>query len=475
LYAESEDGLKWRRIALKLAKYGGSVKNNIVFTDLQADNKEFARLRNRAVKTCKMPLFSHLVIAPNPSWDGKSGTRYCGLMMKGGAKPHGLLPLSSPDGLKWRSLAHPDEPVIPSSDEYRLVCDTERKLLIATMKLYGFFMDIPLSVPEYGREVGLSTSTDGVTWTAPEFIYHADEADRKAGAETVIRHTADPDYRSPLFINPEDSWTDIYNMPVFPYHGIYIALPSMFHHSGYWVASKYSANQDGLIWPGLAWSKDLRDWKRPAERNPFIPLSPCADREIYDNGMIMSCPPVAMNGELRFYYSGSRYSHVTGELAARAGMDYSDEREQAGIFLARMRLDGFASMRSGGRKGSLLTKPVTANEGNLHVNARTRNGEILAELRDAESGRVIPGFGLGDYLGGRKVSFGKEGRRTRLAGPGTRRYDEEVKNDSIAFSGDEVDAVMKWKGKKSLSALKGRKVRIMFALHNADIYSFWFA
>ncbi len=206
-----------------------------------------------------------------------------------------------------------------------------------------------------------------------------------------------------------------------------------------------------------------------------MPLSPCADREIYDNGMIMSCPPVAMNGELRFYYSGSRYSHVTGELATRAGMDYSDEREQTGIFLARMRLDGFASMRSGGRKGSLLTKPVTANEGNLHVNARTRNGEILAELRDAESGRVIPGFGLGDYLGGRNVSFGKEGGRTRLAGPGTRRCDEEVKNDSIAFSGDKVDAVMKWKGKKSLSALKGRKVRIMFALHNADIYSFWFA
>ncbi len=229
LYAESEDGLKWRRIALKLAKYGGSVKNNIVFTDLQADNKEFARLRNRAVKTCKMPLFSHLVIAPNPSWDGKSGTRYCGLMMKGGAKPHGLLPLSSPDGLKWRSLAHPDEPVIPSSDEYRLVCDTERKLLIATMKLYGFCMDIPLSVPEYGREVGLSTSTDGVTWTAPEFIYHADEADRKAGAEIILRHNADPDYRSPLFINPEDSWRYIQHAG-FP-------LPRHLHRPSFHVSS----------------------------------------------------------------------------------------------------------------------------------------------------------------------------------------------------------------------------------------------
>ncbi len=458
LYAESEDGLNWCRPNLKIVKYAGNKSNNVL-------NTGFCVNANR---------FNGIVLAPSPSRDNISAERYCALTFKGGAKPHGLLPLLSRDGLRWRLLTDPGHPLIPSSDEYRLVCDMEKKLLIATMKLYGFCMDIPLSVPEYGREVGLSTSTDGLTWTTPQFIYHADEEDRKAGAETLLRYTSDPDYRSPLYNNPEYSWTDIYNMPVFPYHGIYIGLPSMFHHSGYWIASKYSANQDGFIWPALAWSNDLKKWKRPLQRKPFIPLSPCTDKNIYDNCMIFACPPVRRNNELWFYYSGYRNSHTNASLLEKAGLDYAHEKEQGGIFLSRLRLDGFASMRAGERKAAVLTRPVIVDGASLHINARTKNGEILGEIRDSESGRVIPGFGLGNYLGSRNIGFGKRGERIRLAGLGTRRYDEQVKNSAVRFSGDEVDAVVSWHGGKNLSALKGKTIRILFALRNADIYSFWF-
>ncbi len=351
----------------------------------------------------------------------------------------------------------------------------EKGLLIATMKLYGHSMDIPFSVPEYGRAVGLSTSTDGgLTWTAPEFIYHADSADRKAGIETLLRHAAAPDYRSPQYINPEHAWTDIYNMPVFPYHGIYLGLPAMFHHSGYLITGETAANQDGLICPALSWSKELRHWERPLQRKPFISLSPCTDKDIYDNGMIFACPPIRKDNELWFYYTGFRISHTLPFHLEKAGLDYIREKAQAAIFLARLRLDGFASMRAGERKGAVLTKPIVVEGVELHVNARTVTGEILAEVRDADSGRVIPGFGLGDYLASRNIGFAEDGERTRLAGLGTRRYDEQVENEAVPFSGDQVDAVMAWRGGKDLSALKGRKVRILFAMRNADIYSFWF-
>jgi len=458
LYAESEDGLNWCRPNLKLVKYAGNKNNNIVDTGLSVNGTH-----------------NNIVLAPNPSWDGVSDERYCALTFDprwngDSKKPYGLIPLFSKDGLIWRESSV--KQLIPSSDEYHLGCHMEKRLLIATMKLYGHCMNIPLSVPEYGREVGLSTSTDGLTWTAPEFIYHADSADRKAGVETLLRHAADPDYRSPIYINPEYSWTDVYNMPVFPYYGIYIGLPTMFHHSGYWVADENSANQDGLTWPALTWSRDLKHWERPLHRKPFISLSSCTEKDIYDNGGIYHCLPVQRDNELWFYYTGCRGTH--GPLPEKSDLDYVHEKEQGGIFLARLRLDGFASMRSGNRKGAVLTKPIVVEGSKLHVNARTRNGEILAEIRDAESGRVVPGFGLGDYLGSRNIRFAKGGERTRLAGFGTRRYDEQVKNDAVAFNGDQVDAVIAWRGGKNLSALKGKSVRILFALRNADIYSFWF-
>lgn len=40
--------------------------------------------------------------------------------------------------------------------------------------------------------------------------------------------------------------------------------------------------------------------------------------------------------------------------------------------------------------------------------------------------------------------------------------------------GDEVDAPVAWRGGKDLAALKGRRVRLMFGLRNAEIFSFWF-
>jgi len=42
------------------------------------------------------------------------------------------------------------------------------------------------------------------------------------------------------------------------------------------------------------------------------------------------------------------------------------------------------------------------------------------------------------------------------------------------FSGDAVDAPVCWRGGSDLSPLRGRSVRLFFALRNADLYSFGF-
>lgn len=447
LYAESEDGIRWRRPVLGLVKIGGSLKNNVVDLDFKAEGKS------------RFP-----VVAPNPS-DGEKKKRYCGLVPVSGTR---LNPIFSEDGIKWRF--EPGHPGVPSNDQYRLFCDRARGLLIATVKLYGYTGRDRLSVPEHGRSVGLFTSPDGLKWKDTGLNFYADHADRSAGREALAFHSARGDYRSPIFTDPEYSWTDVYCMPVFAYNGLYLGLPAMFHHSGYFK----KPNQDGLIWPALAWSRDLKRWSRPERRKPFLPLSPCVDRDIYDNGMIFCSPPVRRGKELWFYYTGTRTSHCLREHLEEAGVDYAREKNSTAVFLARLRVDGFASLRAGEKKGAVLTKPMVVDGPRLRVNGKTSAGEIAAELRDARTGRVIPGFGLGDYSGSQNVAFSDGEKQIRLCGVGARHSGDRVENDADAFSGDEVDACMSWKGGCDISALKGKKVRVFFGLRNADIYSFWF-
>ena len=75
----------------------------------------------------------------------------------------------------------------------------------------------------------------------------------------------------------------------------------------------------------------------------------------------------------------------------------------------------------------------------LRLNLEAPQGQVWAEVLDAASGQVLPGFS---------------------------------RRDCIPASGDSLDAEVKWKGTK-LSSLKGRSVRIRFGLRSARLYAFW--
>ncbi|MFW5867993.1 MAG: hypothetical protein ACOCX2_09270 [Armatimonadota bacterium] len=445
LHAVSDDGIEWRRPSLGFVEREGSADTNLIDLGFDAGRKE------RRLVLCR---------------SGESA--YHALTRVSGR----LKPLQSADGLTWRF--HEDHPGIPSDDEYRLTCDPDEGLFIATVKLGGREGRVPFAAPEYGRTVSLSTSRDGLTWTEPEVIFHADFRDRAAGATAIEEHLADDSLLSPIFAEPGHSWTDVYNMPVFRYEDRYLALPVMFHHSGPWQypGRAEGSNQDGLLWPALAWSRDLREWRRPHRREPFIPLSPCDDPDIYDNGSIHACAPVRRGDELWFYYYGSRFSHVSPAVLDEAGLLRPD-RPTGAIFLAKLRLDGFASLRAD--DGMVLTGPVTVDGAELRINANAADGEIRAEIRDAQTGRVIPGFAIGDAAAPRTVTFPDGRVEPRKCGWGARFEDDPTGDDSVAFSGDEVDATLQWRGGRDLSALRGRDVRVLFSLRNAEIYSFHFA
>jgi hypothetical protein len=158
--------------------------------------------------------------------------------------------------------------------------------------------------------------------------------------------------------------------------------------------------------------------------------------------------PVRQGDELWFYYWGSRFTmHRWHELDKPEHPDptLSSEARNASpasaIHLAKLRLDGFASLRGGATAGEVVTTSLPVNGTSLYVNAAAQAGTLKAELLDADTGVAIPGYTLAD---------------------------------SVPLQADAVRAKLQWQGVADLSGLAGRSVKIRFSVQNADLYSFWF-
>jgi len=205
------------------------------------------------------------------------------------------------------------------------------------------------------------------------------------------------------------------------------------------------ANQDSLQFPTLVSSRDLLTWNRHT-REPFLDLSLLSEHH-GDEGMLAMVAPVRNGDELWFYYNSTRFSHagwweLPDEVYQAARVTKGDVRAStlSSIYVARLRLDGFVSLRAGATAGEVVTKSITVDGTSLWVNAAAQAGTLKAELLDAATGAVIPGYTLAD---------------------------------SVALQADSVRAKLQWQGGSDLSALAGSSVKIRFSVQNADLYSFW--
>ncbi len=100
------------------------------------------------------------------------------------------------------------------------------------------------------------------------------------------------------------------------------------------------------------------------------------------------------------------------------------------------RLNGFASLHAGSRAGTILTKPLPVDGSELRINADASRGEIRVELRDAGTGRVIPGYGMGEMLG-HPWLYSEDGQSKRgRFGTGARFLDDCLDDESLPISKD---------------------------------------
>ncbi|MST93657.1 MAG: hypothetical protein EXS33_00015 [Pedosphaera sp.] len=389
-YARSKDGLHWEKPVLGVVESHGSRNNNLV-----------------TVKDEPRAFIHHVFLDPH----AQPAQRYKGMI-----ESRGLQPLVSADGFVFTKLA---VPVIPSGDESHVNWDERQQQYILTVKHNGPF----------GRSIYLSLSKDYEHWSVPELIYHADAQDQILG-ERYLREVAEnPRMWRPTINQPGEYNVEIYNMPVFAYEGLYIGLPTYFESSG--RIPRPRGNQDGVSSPKLVSSRDLRVWNRIADRAHFIPVSEMGSGALDTGQILASSHPVQIGDELWFYYSGL-------DVRYRPNVPKADGY-RGGIHLAKLRLDGFVSLRAGDQGGFVDTRPARIDGKRLLVNVTAEGGQLTAEITDAEGRNVLPGW---------------------------------ERNRCTVVTGDQLRTELTWPG-RMLAELKGKQVRIRFHLKNADLYSFW--
>lgn len=342
----------------------------------------------------------------------------------------------SPDGVQWTKLSLP---AVPSSDEGNFSYDPAEGLFIHTVKRGGPF----------GRSVAMSTSRDFQTWKDYGLVFQADERDQEIGRKRIAERLANPSLKQTEYNTPEHYSVQIYNMGVFHYEGQYIGLPSIYHHTGKvppgWpgfeklrlspamrdAVGRYG-DYTGFYNIQVAASRDLVNWQRVADRQPFLEASPLGAGAYDTQTIIGPSAPVLRDDELWFYYTGIQHYAFVASGNEPGYDDYHPDK--GAICLAVLRRDGFVSLDAGDNPGTLVSKPFALTGTHLFVNADCLDGTVTAAIIDG-AGQVIA---EGEPVGG-----------------------------------NQLRAPVTWKtGDPSL--LQRQTVRLRLTVQNGRLYSYWF-
>ncbi|MCM1036798.1 MAG: glycosyl hydrolase family 32 [Bacteroides sp.] len=226
----------------------------------------------------------------------------------------------------------------------------------------------------------------------------------------------------------------LYNLSATPYESIMVALPQI--HLGPDNAVCRAKGVPKITELKVAYSRDGFHWDR-TDRDVFI----CAERHpgAWDRGYVQSVGGICavVGDELWFYYIGfSGDDARRSNVYERNGMHYGGSTG-----MAVMRRDGFVSHRADSTGGELLTRPVRFSGSHLFVNvALAPEGTLAAEMV-GDDGKPLPGFSAADC----RVLRGVDSTIARIG----------------------------WKGRRDLSELAGRPVRLRFRLTDGDLYAFW--
>jgi hypothetical protein len=347
-YAESRDGIHWRKPNLGLYNFKGSKQNNIILASgniggLQSklsDNASFFKDDN-----------------PNASPDARYKAIVCA------SKPRGLLAFKSPDGIHWQPMS--DSAVITDGafDSQNLAFwDGERKEYRAYWRIFK----------EKIRTIRTASSRDFIHWDNHVDLEYTDSLKEELYTNQVISY-----YRAPQILIGfparyiERGWSPSMR-----------SLPDSEHRemrSG--VSLRYgTALTEGLLMSSRDRVKFNR-WNEAFIRPGIERPGTWNYGQDYIGWGILETKS-ALKGapnELSFYATEGYWTGTSDELRRYT-----------------LRLDGFVSANAPLSGGELVTKSLEFKGKQLLLNFSTSAaGSIRIELQD-ELGNPLPGFALED-------------------------------------------------------------------------------
>lgn len=427
-YAESDDGIHWRKPNLGLHEFQGSKANNIVMVRQKVGNAlsepgEPAVFRDENPAASPDAKYKALLSANHLPADYRRG----------------LLAFQSPDGLRWSPLS--DRPVIADGafDSQNLAFwDAEQNCYRAYWRYFtkgGH--DEKVWNPQGDRAIRTATSKDFLHW----------------------ENQADLDYVD----SPSEQ---LYTNQVKPYHRaphVLLGFPMRYIERGHQDAPGHEARDSAGPERIARWSQALRALPEFENRVWRAKASERYGRTMTE-GLLMASrdgvlfkrwnegflrPGIERPGTWNYGHQCIGW-HLVETKSALEGAPhelslYAVESYWTGTsdLLRRytLRLDGFVSACAPMSGGELVTKPFKFAGKSLSLNFSTSAaGSVQVELQD-EQGRPLPGCSLADC--------------------------EEL-------FGDTLDRHVTWKINPDLAVLNGRNVRARFVLRDADLYSFQF-
>jgi len=376
-YAESTDGVNWEKPDLKLFAWHKEKPNNIVI----------GRAERPEVET-SAPC---IVEVPEPD---KRGYRY--LLMyrakgRGGSAINGIRLIGSDDGVHWdqesdtriahlHSDCHNTISFDPSRSEYVMFCRAKH--------IFRAWGDNMFDTGASRRVARLGSPALWADWLA----------ERKP--QTVL---------VPNEIDAATHFNFFYGMPTRHWAGIYWGFLQPFRMNDF-LHSELAVSRDGF------------HFQRFAGRPKLVEHG---EEGAWDDEMILASPSwIEVGDEWWIYYNGWDGPHGTSDRTGAIG-------------LAKVRKEGFVSMRGPQAGGVVCTRTILWPGGELVVNADASQGTLRVRVSD-ENRRPIKGLDYEDC--------------------------EDFRDDSVAHE-------VTWKN-RSMHELAGATVRLEFFLQDADLYTF---
>lgn len=256
----------------------------------------------------------------------------------------------------------------------------------------------------------MSVSTEGPTWT---------------GKRRVTMESTSPDlldWRKPWYILTPDDRVDSGETQFYAMNGhlvrgdLWIALVKILRDDI--RASAVASDAGGVGYTTLAWSRDGEHWLR--DTAPYFEPDPAPGAWDHAHAWIDFQLPVG--DDVYLYYGGYKSGHKFNRY---------EERQ---IGLLKIRRDRYVAWEAGPIGGGFESPLVQIDGTGLSLNADIK-GEIRVAVLD-ESGRPIDGLGS---------------------------------DDCVRLSGDSLDHEVQWK--RPLAELRGRRVRLRFAMKDARLFA----